>query len=545
MISASVSEISQPEYLRRVESSSLPLSIKKRLYSFISRHDLQGILTHQTTFLHFGTLNEFPVACRSIHQQNLRTFYSVYNRNHEIKPVLTARSIMHNCNNVTFKKTSPDDSALLEGCINVDAALSANNVLMGVSDFEIHATVPPGFCIDERTIDDRTVRAVYHCDDTFKPLAPNGEVIFCGDGIDQWLKQRTLKLSDVIPEGNGKDLYSAKLFAAEMDSEFLLGYWCVPRSITDWSARFISATRFSLEELNANCDLLERDKKRAETRQSILRNQIMAGKGWAGISQPDFNVTFKEEDLEQLSAQLQKTDDPFLYQYRETLFKSIGSSHSPTGDSGISRALHFRAAVPINRRLSIGVKKDQIVSARCPLRFDVAGGWTDTPPYTNRYGGEVVNVAVDLNDQSPVQVFIRATKELHIRAHSIDLGLTETFNRTEQIRDFKNPNSAFSLPKAALCLLGLVSENATKNDFIEQLLEPLGCGIDISLHCAVPKGSGPGTSSVLGATILAALQRFFGITTTQNELFLHVLEMEQMLTTGGGWQDQIGGVAAA
>jgi galactokinase/mevalonate kinase-like predicted kinase len=58
----------------------------------------------------------------------------------------------------------------------------------------------------------------------------------------------------------------------------------------------------------------------------------------------------------------------------------------------------------------------------------------------------------------------------------------------------------------------------------------------------VPKGSGLGTSSILTGVILAALHRFLGRPCLLDELFRQVLQIEQMLTTGGGWQDQIGGI---
>ena len=57
----------------------------------------------------------------------------------------------------------------------------------------------------------------------------------------------------------------------------------------------------------------------------------------------------------------------------------------------------------------------------------------------------------------------------------------------------------------------------------------------------MPKGSGLGTSSILGAVMLAAFSRFFGRAVVMDELIRQVLQVEQMLTTGGGWQDQIGG----
>jgi galactokinase len=146
------------------------------------------------------------------------------------------------------------------------------------------------------------------------------------------------------------------------------------------------------------------------------------------------------------------------------------------------------------------VKLDQIVWARSPVRLDLAGVWTDTPPFTLREGGEVVNVAVNLHDQPPIQVFCRPTEERTIRIHSIDLGAGETIRRFDELEDFNNPGSPFALPKAALRLLGLTSEKAGGATLADELGRS-GCGLDLSLCCAVPKGSGLGTSSILGATI--------------------------------------------
>src|SRR5690606_17494593 len=54
-------------------------------------------------------------------------------------------------------------------------------------------------------------------------------------------------------------------------------------------------------------------------------------------------------------------------------------------------------------------------------------------------------------------------------------------------------------------------------------------------------GSGLGTSSIMGAVILSVIRRVMGETLAPRELFHGVLQLEQALTTGGGWQDQIGG----
>src|ERR1051326_545294 len=66
------------------------------------------------------------------------------------------------------------------------------------------------------------------------------------------------------------------------------------------------------------------------------------------------------------------------------------------------------------------VLDDQIVWGRSPVRLDLAGGWTDTPPYCLEYGGAVVNVAVLLNGQPPIQVFVRPLSEPVFSLRSID-----------------------------------------------------------------------------------------------------------------------------
>lgn len=58
----------------------------------------------------------------------------------------------------------------------------------------------------------------------------------------------------------------------------------------------------------------------------------------------------------------------------------------------------------------------------------------------------------------------------------------------------------------------------------------------------VPKGSGLGTSSILAAASVKGIFEFLGIQYTEDELYSTALCMEQVMSTGGGWQDQVGGV---
>ena len=77
---------------------------------------------------------------------------------------------------------------------------------------------------------------------------------------------------------------------------------------------------------------------------------------------------------------------------------------------------------------------------------------------------------------------------------------------------------------------------------LRQQLEAFGCGIELTLLSAIPAGSGLGTSSILAATVLGAVSDFCSLAWDKNEIGKRTLVLEQLLTTGGGWQDQFGGV---
>ena len=96
--------------------------------------------------------------------------------------------------------------------------------------------------------------------------------------------------------------------------------------------------------------------------------------------------------------------------------------------------------------------RDQIVWGRSPVRIDLAGGWTDTPPYCLYAGGNVVNVAIELNGQPPLQVYIKPSDTHKIILRSIDLGAMEVISSWDELRDYNKVGSPFSIPKAALAL---------------------------------------------------------------------------------------------
>ena len=189
------------------------------------------------------------------------------------------------------------------------------------------------------------------------------------------------------------------------------------------------------------------------------------------------------------------------------------------------------------------LRSDEIVWGRAPARLDVGGGWTDTPPYSLEHGGCVINAAVNLNGQPPIQAYARVIPEPVIRIGSIDLGTRLEVAELDELLDYRDGHGEFALAKAALALSGFSPEAAPwpEGATLHAMLEQFGGGLELTTLAAIPKGSGLGTSSIMGAVVLAVVQRVMGRELTRQELFHDVLRLEQALTTGGGWQDQIGG----
>ena len=167
------------------------------------------------------------------------------------------------------------------------------------------------------------------------------------------------------------------------------------------------------------------------------------------------------------------------------------------------------------------------VSVELPLRIDFAGGWSDTPPICFEMGGTVFNAAVKLNGARPVKVRVRRILDREVRVESADLGRSCTISDMACIRAPKDPSDWCALVKSALTVTDFSFENG---------------GLDISISADVPKGSGMGTSSILGAALVTALERIAGRDAGWRKVSALTLALEKEMQTGGGWQDQIGGL---
>lgn len=203
----------------------------------------------------------------------------------------------------------------------------------------------------------------------------------------------------------------------------------------------------------------------------------------------------------------------------------------------IKDAINSGSETKFNNDCTITMPQHEV---KLPLRVNFGGGWSDTPPYCNENGGTVLNAAILLGGEKPVMVKLTKINEKKIIFESRDMGTYGEFTSLTDLQRTGDPYDPYALQKAALVATGIIPE---KGGNFDEILDRFGGGFIMQSEVTgVPKGSGLGTSSILAGASAKALTEFMGIKMTMQELYDCVLRMEQIMSTGGGWQDQVGGM---
>ena len=363
-----------------------------------------------------------------------------------------------------------------------------DNIVTGVPLNDWHMTLQPGECIDVIPIGEtQYCLRRYHIDDRFA-------------GEEQQRKQ--------FPVFNGEEWFTT------------------PQSL------------LSAEDISNQANL----RRLVAQRRAFQDNNLpMLARNWEHsvfyqLDLADVAARFKDDGLT-LPPPVSE-DAPLLTRISDAMFRSDSEQAFALLRDGLTETVLTEKQMPRK-----SVYDDQIVWGRSPVRIDLAGGWSDTPPYCLMEGGSVINIAIELNGQPPLQTYVKPCHDPHIVLRSIDLGAIEVIDTYEQLAQYNKVGSPFSIPKAAMALAGFLPE-FSKEHFpsLRAQLEAFGCGIELTLLSAIPAGSGLGTSSILAATVLGAVSDFCSLAWDKNEIGHRTLILEQLLTTGGGWQDQFGGV---
>lgn len=497
-------------------------------------------------FYHFGTSREIISSTLAI--QNL---------------VNDQRIIMHNSTkphpamfvqnaDVKARITEANMNLWIENsCVPETWTPARENIITGVPENNWHITLKDGQCVDIVPVgEDEIVVRPYGYNDAFRGKLTDESVMYLGKPFKQWADERQIDINGI--DGNN-DLQSARIFPAAENTGnagLMLRWMLAEPELEEGRRLWIEARKLSADDLSEEADLVRLSQQRTRLR----------AHNWQALAKNHERSVFYQTDLQDAAREFTAfgipepaavaDNAPLLTRIHDSMFRSElarlgGKEHTAQEEKAFSllRDGLTRQALAEKQQPRMSVYGDQIVWGRSPVRIDIAGGWTDTPPYCLMEGGSVVNLAIELNGQPPLQTYIRPCKKPHIVLRSIDLGAMEEITCYEQLADFNHVGSPFSIPKAALALAGfLPGYNVGDYPSLESQLLSFGCGIEVTLLSAIPAGSGLGTSSMLAATVLGALNDFCGLLWDKSEIGRRTLVLEQLLTTGGGWQDQFGGI---
>jgi D-glycero-alpha-D-manno-heptose-7-phosphate kinase len=160
-----------------------------------------------------------------------------------------------------------------------------------------------------------------------------------------------------------------------------------------------------------------------------------------------------------------------------------------------------------------------IIRSKAPLRLGLAGGGTDVSPYSEIYGGAVLNATID----QYAYCTIEETKAGSIVINASDLNAKIKYS------------SALSLPIDGTLDL----HKGVYNRIVQQfgLKKPLS--FKLTTYCDVPPGSGLGTSSTMVVAILRAFTEWLNLPLGDYDMARLAYQIERVdLGLRGGKQDQ-------
>ncbi len=157
------------------------------------------------------------------------------------------------------------------------------------------------------------------------------------------------------------------------------------------------------------------------------------------------------------------------------------------------------------------------VRSRAPLRLGLGGGGTDVSPYSETYGGNVLNATINLFARCTIKT---DSKKLIFEAS--DLNESITSKAEEQILDGK-----LILHKA---VYNRIMKDFNKNKFIP---------LKVTTSCDAPLGSGLGSSSTIVVAMIKAYQLILGLPLGDYDIANLAYEIERNeCKLLGGKQDQ-------
>lgn len=158
------------------------------------------------------------------------------------------------------------------------------------------------------------------------------------------------------------------------------------------------------------------------------------------------------------------------------------------------------------------------VSAKAPLRLGLAGGGTDVAPYSDLYGGQVLNATISLFTHCHLEMINGPTEFV-----AADFGQTSFFGGAA--RTDGGPS--------------LVLHEAVHRCIVDRFLGGNPPSVRVTTYSDAPPGSGVGSSSALVVAIVQAYAELFQLPLGEYDVAHLAYEIERIdCAMAGGKQDQ-------
>ena len=159
-----------------------------------------------------------------------------------------------------------------------------------------------------------------------------------------------------------------------------------------------------------------------------------------------------------------------------------------------------------------------IYRSKAPLRIGLAGGGTDVSPYSELYGGAILNATISLYAHATIEPLDE--KRIYLEAN--DRNETESYDLVNELP----VNGHLDLLKGVY--------NCIVRDY-----GTIKTGFRISTFVDAPAGSGLGTSSTLVVAIIGAFTEMLRLPLGEYDIAHYAYEIERRyLNLAGGKQDQ-------
>lgn len=532
-------ESSLEEYLNKREEKEVNKKIKEcriKLWETLNKYNIDVIKLFPAEFIHFGTSRELlNMMTKNIDKFSYMDWANNILSNVNLPKFVTAINSYVDPNSSLSEEIYLENSMIL-GKSKINKKVILSNTI--ISDLEI----PSGVCISTLKLSNgKYVSRIYGVDDNPKNIY-NKDLNFLNFNFKEFIDKYNIDLKEIWDEEQYlwfANLYVSSLTKEESVKKALDFYKIISLEanqtlVEDWlkSKRYSLYSSFNLFENNSLLKEQENLKFKITLFKikTILSNKENLEKAISFINKLNFNL-IKKELLDQI--------DSFDFSLKIRTYYFLFLITQKYDNQNLQKNIFFdnvfstiREATKLTSKevKRTGNLKEQVV-VKMPVRVNFAGGWSDTPPYCFENGGTVLNAAISLNGKLPIEVKITKLKEPKIVLVADDFQ-TE-LNNLKEVYDLSNIKDSFLLFKACLLVSGYVSD---KHEKLKS-----GILIESKTH-NIPKGSGLGTSSILAGAMLKALHQFMNNKIDDYEICNQTLVVEQMMSTGGGWQDQVGGI---